>query len=79
MPHPREHVGLKCKRLIDMARVHYLKKRGFLPRLLYYVERETSLENVLLLAVPEVDGSGPTNTHKNVTMATTTSQDLSLS
>ncbi len=50
MPHPKEHIGLKCKRLIDLSRVHYLQNKGFNSRLVYYVERETSLENALLLA-----------------------------
>ena len=53
VPHGNEGVGLKCKRLIDLARVHYLQKNGMKPRLLYYVERTTSLENVLLIALPK--------------------------
>lgn len=50
MPHPNEGVGLKCKRLLDMARVEYLRENGLRAELLYYVERDVSLENVLLLA-----------------------------
>ena len=50
MPHPNEGVGLKCKRLIDLARVHYLEQNGLRPELVHYVERSTSLENVLLIA-----------------------------
>lgn len=50
VPHPNEAVGLKCKRLIDVARVHFLKGQGFKCRLVYYVDKQTSLENVLLIA-----------------------------
>ena len=52
VPHPREEIGLKCKRLIDTARVWYLKQHGFEARLVHFVEQSTSLENVLLVAVP---------------------------
>ncbi len=52
LPHPKEGVGLKCKRLIDLARLHYLRENGLEGRMVYYVDRETSLENVLLLATP---------------------------
>ena len=48
--HANEGVGLKCKRLIDLARLNYLRQNGLETRLLYYVDRATSLENVLLLA-----------------------------
>ncbi len=53
VPHPNEGVGLKCKRLIDLARVHYLEQNGLKPRLLHYVNKKTSLENVLLLATAD--------------------------
>jgi tRNA:m4X modification enzyme len=52
-PHPREEVGLKCKRVLDLARLHYLRERGMEGRLLYFVSRSTSLENVLLIATPK--------------------------
>ena len=51
-PHPREEIGLKCKRVLDLARLHYLRERGMDGRLLYFVSRNTSLENVLLVATP---------------------------
>ena len=51
-PHPRESVGTMCKRLLDLARLHYLKQRGMEARLVYFVPRGTSLENVLLIATP---------------------------
>ena len=52
VPHQREAVGLKCKRLIDRARVEYLRERGFKGRLVHFVNPLTSLENVLLIATP---------------------------
>ena len=52
VPHPREPIGLKCKRLIDFARAWYLRQHDFKARLVYFVEQTTSLENVLLIAVP---------------------------
>lgn len=48
--HSNETIGLKCKRLIDLARLHYLRRHGFKVRLVYYVDKKTSLENVLLIA-----------------------------
>lgn len=52
VPHPNEEIGLKCKRLIDLARLDYLRENGLKAWLVYYVDRSTSLENVLLIAVP---------------------------
>lgn len=52
VPHPNEEIGLKCKRLIDLARLNYLRENGLKAWLIYYVDRNTSLENVLLIAVP---------------------------
>ena len=53
IPHPKEGIGQKCKRLIDYARLHYLKKHGFKTKLVSFVERTTSLENVLMIAIPQ--------------------------
>ena len=53
VPHPKEGIGLKCKRLLDLARVHYLEQNGLKAQLLYYVDKRTSLENVLLLATED--------------------------
>ena len=50
IPHPKEEIGLKCKRLIDMARVWELRQSGLDARLVYYVDKTVSLENVLLVA-----------------------------
>ena len=52
VPHPNEGIGLKCKRLIDLARLAYLRENRLEAWLVYYVDRSTSLENVLLIAVP---------------------------
>uniref|UniRef100_A0A1X7SH15 tRNA:m(4)X modification enzyme TRM13 n=1 Tax=Amphimedon queenslandica TaxID=400682 RepID=A0A1X7SH15_AMPQE len=52
IPHAKEPMGLKCKELINLIRVHELRKNGFQTHLLYYVDRRTSLENVLLIALP---------------------------
>ena len=51
-PHPREVMGLKCKRLLDLARLHYLSERNMEGKLVYFVSPDTSLENVLLIATP---------------------------
>lgn len=51
-PHPKEGIGLKCKRLVDLARLSYLQEHGFDARLVYFVGKTTSLENVLLIATP---------------------------
>ena len=53
IPHPNEGVGLMCKRLIDVARLHYLTQCGLRAELVYYVSRDTSLENVLLIATAD--------------------------
>lgn len=53
IPHPKEAIGLKCKRLLDIARLRYLRGCGFTAKLVYYVDRSVSLENVLLVAVPQ--------------------------
>ena len=51
-PHPREGVGMVCKRVLDLARLHWLWERGWGGRLVTFVPRATSLENVLLIATP---------------------------
>ena len=52
VPHIKEPIGLKCKRLLDLARIYSLRRCGFHCKLVYYVDRTVSLENVLLIAVP---------------------------
>lgn len=53
IPHPKEMIGLKCKRLLDIARLEYLRANGYTTKLVYYVDRSVSLENALLLAIPK--------------------------
>lgn len=48
----RERLGRLCKLLIDLGRVHYLRRRGLEASLRYYTTPDVSLENVLLTAVP---------------------------
>ncbi|CAG8487121.1 2237_t:CDS:2 [Diversispora eburnea] len=50
--HTREALGYKCKRILDFGRYKYLKENGFETELIYYVEPETSLENLALIAIP---------------------------
>jgi tRNA:m4X modification enzyme len=51
IPHAKEHIGLKCKRFMDLIRVHKLRQCGYDCHLVHYVDRTISLENVLLIAV----------------------------
>ena len=51
-PHPQEGVGVMCKRVLDLARLHWLREMGWGGRLVTFVPRATSLENVLLIATP---------------------------
>ncbi|KAJ3051931.1 tRNA:m(4)X modification enzyme TRM13 [Rhizophlyctis rosea] len=46
----RETLGFQVKRIIDMGRARYLESLGMKVDLVYYVDRATSLENLLLLA-----------------------------
>lgn len=52
VPHIKEPIGLKCKRLLDLARMHSLRRCGFHCKLVHYVDKTVSLENVLLIAIP---------------------------
>ncbi len=49
-------IGFKCKRLIDYGRVLFLREQGYNASLYYYVDRDVTLENCLLVATPK-----PTN------------------
>lgn len=46
----REELGRKAKQLLDYGRVKYLQEQGFNCRLIQYVSKETTLENIALLA-----------------------------
>ncbi len=49
VPHKNELIGIMCKRIVDYARLKYLRDNGLSAQLLYYVTRDTCLENVLML------------------------------
>ena len=53
----REEIGRQCKQIIDYGRVKYLSSwssSSLSTRLVYYVGKDMSLENVLLLSsIPE--------------------------
>lgn len=42
--------GWRCKRILDIGRVEYLKSLGYTAQFRYYVQPEVSLENILLVA-----------------------------
>lgn len=46
----RERIGFMCKRVIDYARLVYLRQNGYEAELSYYVPKDVTLENVVLLA-----------------------------
>ncbi|XP_067929861.1 tRNA:m(4)X modification enzyme TRM13 homolog isoform X2 [Watersipora subatra] len=48
----RENIGLMSKRIIDIGREHHLKTLGYKTNLVIYVKKETSLENIMLVARP---------------------------
>ncbi len=43
-------IGLQCKRLIDTGRMKYLEQYGYSTELMYYVDSDVTLEDVVLLA-----------------------------
>ncbi|XP_061402159.1 tRNA:m(4)X modification enzyme TRM13 homolog [Musca vetustissima] len=46
----RETIGFMCKRILDYARLEYLRQNAYDADLYYYVEKDVTLENVVLLA-----------------------------
>ena len=46
----RRQFGLACKRALDIGRLEALKQCGAEAELVYYIEAETSLENMALVA-----------------------------
>jgi tRNA:m4X modification enzyme len=46
----REEIERKCKRLIDIGRVHYLKDCGLQSQLKTYIEEKLTPENVVIVA-----------------------------
>ncbi|GFX57902.1 tRNA:m(4)X modification enzyme TRM13 homolog [Trichonephila clavipes] len=45
----REIIGMKCKRLIDAGRIFFLTEAGYDAKLITYIDKSVSLENVALL------------------------------
>ena len=50
LPQDRERIGIFCKQLIDQGRIHYLEKHGYQAKMVAYVDKKYSLENIALLA-----------------------------
>ncbi|XP_016993463.2 tRNA:m(4)X modification enzyme TRM13 homolog [Drosophila takahashii] len=48
----REAIGQQCKRVLDFGRLEYLRSLGYQAELKFYVPRDVTLENVVLLARP---------------------------
>ncbi|KAI8872974.1 DUF715-domain-containing protein [Ramicandelaber brevisporus] len=49
----RERIGRIAKRLIDVGRLRYLGEMGFDARLVQYIDSDTTLENIALIATPK--------------------------
>lgn len=48
--HYREEIGRKAKQVLDYGRMQYMCEQGFECSLVQYVTKETTLENVALIA-----------------------------
>lgn len=48
----REQIGQQCKRVLDYGRLEHLRSHGYQAELKFYVPRDVTLENVVLLARP---------------------------
>ncbi|KAH8327199.1 hypothetical protein KR074_006928 [Drosophila pseudoananassae] len=46
----RERFGLQCKRLLDWGRLEYIRSQGYEASLKFYVPKDVTLENVVLVA-----------------------------
>ncbi|KAH8361878.1 hypothetical protein KR200_006262 [Drosophila serrata] len=46
----REKIGQQCKRILDYGRLEHLRSQGYQAELKFYVPRDVTLENVVLLA-----------------------------
>ncbi|XP_065060127.1 tRNA:m(4)X modification enzyme TRM13 homolog isoform X2 [Rhopilema esculentum] len=53
-PEQKKEIGSKCKRLIDLGRIEYLRKHGYQTELIYFIDSAVTLENVVLLAKPNI-------------------------
>lgn len=52
-PQYREEVGRKAKQVLDYGRRHYMQEQGFQSNLVLYVSKESTPENVALIATRE--------------------------
>lgn len=48
----REEIGRQAKQLLDYGRLNYMQSKGFNARLIQYVKRETTLENIAIIVLP---------------------------
>lgn len=53
----REIIGMQCKRLIDAGRIFFLTEAGYDAKLITYIDKSVSLENVALLVTREENRS----------------------
>ncbi|KAI6645765.1 tRNA:m(4)X modification enzyme TRM13-like [Oopsacas minuta] len=55
LPAPyKEDIGYKCKRLIDMGRVWWLRENGMNTDILAYVPQNVTVENIVIIATPNI-------------------------
>ena len=50
----KEEVGYRCKQLIDMGRVLWLRDNGMRAEMLAYVPQDVTVENVVIVATPDL-------------------------
>ncbi|XP_017079168.1 tRNA:m(4)X modification enzyme TRM13 homolog [Drosophila eugracilis] len=50
----REKIGQQCKRVLDYGRLEHLRSHGYQAELKFYVTRDVTLENVVLVARPYI-------------------------
>jgi len=50
----REKIGQQCKRVLDYGRLDHLRSHGYHAELKFYVSKDVTLENVVLLARPSI-------------------------
>ncbi|XP_059621743.1 tRNA:m(4)X modification enzyme TRM13 homolog [Phlebotomus argentipes] len=49
----KQELGIRCKRILDYARLVYLRQNHYDASLIYYVSRDVTLENVCIVATHE--------------------------
>jgi tRNA:m4X modification enzyme len=48
-PKQKSELGFKCKRILDTGRALWMEANGYKTSLIYYVDREVSPENCLMI------------------------------